>query len=157
MNVKPSSLFLLFLLSSIVVLHVFILQSNYSQYKFEPVVLKSKAHLLNVCILLHNVGFSLWRSWAFMDGDILADTLCSLFYLQFISFIFSFSYFCIFASQIPSLSTQCKKQNSAVIFLTDATEQPVRAKITPHAADSIVWIQREQEVLVDTKPWVILY
>lgn len=36
------------------------------------------------------------------------------------------------------LSTQCKKQNSAVIFLTDATEQPVRAKITPHEAVSIV-------------------
>lgn len=135
-RLKSLSLFLPFLLASIVILHTFSCYAITIVLSMQVSVCTIKVHILQ-----HNVGFPLRRRWAFRDGNFLAHTLCSLF-LASVSVIFTFLCFSA-AIPNPSFSSQCTAWEAGrtvvVIFLTDATQQPARAKMPPREEVRIIW------------------
>lgn len=153
MHVKSLSLFLPFLLSSIVVLHMF------SCYAATTFFLNVSFSVYEVHILQHNpehnVGFSLWMMvsiyrWKGLETCIiLSFFICSSVILLF--------WLLVRQSQtLPVLSVYSmrNRENTVVIFLTDATEQPVRAKKASHEEVRVIWIQREKEASVNRKSCV---
>lgn len=127
----------------------------FSCYAATTFFLSASFSVYEVHILQHNVGFSLWTMvsiyrWKDLETYIiLSFIICSSVILRF--------WLLVQQSQIlPVLSVYSMRswENTVVIFLTDATEQPVRGKKPSHEEVRTIQIQREKEALVNKKSCV---